>query len=455
LGFHTLSLLCLLGAAAALFRIVSRLIRSTHRTVIAFTAAATFCIHPLSIEVLCLAANISDHLALIFLFSGIVSYFDYFETPQKRRRLGLAGLFGFLSLASKELGGVSILSPFIAFALRKNTRQEVSARQLLSARLLLSAILPVLVFVVLRFAVMHFSGAGDNLGDKILGVSFTAVMIGIGQSLLRSCVPTPQGAHLYISPTDPVSWIAALFHLAAIVFLVLRSRKRASWSLGSIGMLLGIVLVLPSFVMVERYNIGFRFPTRYFHVYLAGLIIALIPVLEAKWDHGLRLAAPVLCALLALLSWMRIDEWRDDLSLFSAEAAYHPDSAYELLNFAVALINARAFDKAEAVLDRVAETPDFDDSYNLSISLSYRSDIAVLRDGDLATATALLEKALIIKPDYLGHVIKLSNARVLDHRPDQSLIIMGKALAAPWFTAAQKEEIRRQIANLRRLTHGG
>ncbi len=447
-AYHGLSLVCLLGASFTLFRLLSRLLPEQHRQVVAFTAAAIFVIHPLSTEVLCMAANISDHLALTFLLGATWFYLDYFEDTGGNRRLVLAALFGFLALASKEIGVVFILLPVIAFLLERSVGVDIAARQLLSVRLWTSVFVPTIVFFTLRSMVMYHSGASDNFLNKLGDISLVAAVLGVGQALVRTCLPIPQGAHAYILTTDPVAWLAVVVHLALILVLALRFRKGSVASLIPIGMFLGLLLTLPSFIMIDEYDIGFRFPTRYFHLYLAGLMISLAPILQAKWNAGFRFAIPVIIVLFALLSWMRIDEWKNEHSLAYAEAEYHPNSAYELLNLTASLLTTRHYDKAEATLDRIVTTPDSEDPYFLSIVFGFRSEIALLRDGDLSSATRLAEKALAIKPDHLGHVFRLATMRTMDNRQDQSMTILRKALAATWFTSSQKEEIKRRMEHL-------
>ena len=167
------------------------------------------------------------------------------------------------------------------------------------------------------------------------------------------------------------------------------------------------------------------------------------------------MAAPVILILLALLSWVRIREWKDNRSFFAAEAGYHPDSTAEHLNLTSTLIGRGEYDLAERTLAQAAKTPDIADRGNLAKKMFLHADMAVRRDGDLSTATQYLEKALVLKPDGLGYVFGLAVVRALDNRLDQSMIILRKAHAAPWFDAHQKQSIREQVDLMREQYKNG
>ena len=140
------------------------------------------------------------------------------------------------------MGVVFVLFPVIAFMLKRSAGVDLAARQLRSVRLWASVLLPTIIFFALRSVVMYYSGASDNFLDKLGGLSFVAAVLGIGQSLIRTCLPIPQGAYTYILATDLVSWLAVIAHVALILLLVFKSRRSAGLSLVPIGLILGIVL---------------------------------------------------------------------------------------------------------------------------------------------------------------------------------------------------------------------
>lgn len=452
-GFHLISLLAAIAAAAAFFALARRLV-GADRWQVAAWLALIFLMHPLGAEVLCLVANVSDHLCFAFLALAVMLFVDENERGGARWRLPLAGLCALLACGSKELGVVAAAAPLAAWLLRRTVDPTLGRRLLLRPQIWAASIVPVSAYLALRHLVTTSAGFGMTyLPDA--GSYAWAVFLGLGQAVRQIVVPVPGGANTYIEGDSalPIA-IAALSWLAVAALLAWTAFRARSWRLPAVGVLLALALLLPSLLSADRYGHALRFPTRYFHLPLAGALIAALPFAVRAWDRILRLAAPVLVSLLALLSWMRIGEWTDSVSFFHAEATYHPQSPPDLLNLVRAMTSAHAFDEAEKVLDRADALPLARDPSLQAKLLNDRAAISLLRDGDVELASRQLQVALQLEPSDLANVLDLAAIRKNAGRPDQAIIVLEKALASPWFHDYRRAAIEERLERYRELTRG-
>lgn len=451
-GMHLVSVLAMLAAAAGLVRVV----RCTPGDAdaqrrVGLWLGLLFVAHPLGAEVLCLVSNVADHLAIALLALAISALHGYWAGGGDRRRLWIAGGFGFLACCAKEIGVVHALSPLCAFLLVRAGTTSTDRRALASPGPWIAAFAPVVTYLALRAAVITADGgSADPLhGRSLFPIAF---VLGYGQTLLRSIVPIPSGA---ISPAGPgevtaiVAAVAAWAMLVAAVAVDLFRQRRLSHA--SIGALVALALLLPSLAATARVDGVYQFATRYFHLPLAGLLLALVPVLRRRWKRTTEIALATAVALLCLLSWVRIGEWRNDLSFFASEVAYRPGDDEVRVNLAQALCREDAFDAAEEVLGPLRgpgvrfSSPLIEATYMNAVS-----KIALLRDHDVERAARALERALVLQPENLTIVLMLAEARDRAGRPDQSLIITEKALAAPWFQDHRRAVILKYLDLYRR-----
>lgn len=435
-GMHLLSLLAAIGASLAIARLVSRALaggRPEARRV-GLWMGLVFLAHPLCAEVLCLASNVSDHLALIFLAVEVAALHDYQAGRGGTLRLAVAAVAGFLACASKETGVVAALAPLAASLLHGASEDRPSIATLRRKGPWIAAVVPVAIYLALRTAVI--TGGGGSPNPFMSGTSPAAVAaLGIGQVLLRAVYPAPQGTVVVLGPGSAFAITAAavawVLLAAKTVVDVVRVRRL---SLASVGALFALVLFAPSMAAPLPLGEVQAVATRYLHLPLAGLLLAGAPLLVRRWGRTAELALAVAVALLCLLSWVRIGEWRTEVSFFSAELAYHPESEVARVNFAQALCQAHAFDAAEEVLRPLAGTDRrFTSRLAEAAYFNAAAKIALFKDRDVEAATRLLEEAARRSPEDLTNVLMLAEARDRAGRPDQSLIITEKALAAPWF----------------------
>jgi len=447
-GFHLFSLLGAIGAAAAFHAVARRVVDDEHRPVAAWLALL-FLIHPLAAEVICMAANVSDHLCFAFLALAVILFFDELSRGGGRWRLPLAGLFALLACASKELGVAAVGAPLAAWLLAKTRESELPVKRLARPQIWIAALLPVAAYVAARFAVARGAGHVETAWPGI-GEYAWNVFLGLGQAFRQILVPIPGGANTYLEGGSPIPIATAAASWIAVVALFLWAlKKRRAWTLPAVGLLLLLALLLPSLLSADRYDEALRFPTRYFHLPLAGALLAALPFAVRAWSRFLWLALPVSVGLLALLSWMRIDEWSDSVSFFRAEAVYHPTSAPDRLNLIRALTNASAYDEAEKEIDEFWSTEPGADPRFRAKALNDLAVIALMRDGDVERGSELLREALTIDPTDLANVLDLAAMRRTAGRPDQAVIVLENALDAPWFHDYRRRAIEERLERYR------
>lgn len=454
-GFHLISLLAALGAALLLARLMRLAIGEPHPGI--RWLALLFVAHPLAVEVICLTANLADHLVLIFAGAAVIAVFEAGRAARPVRRISLlaaAGLACACACASKELGLVAVLAPLAAFALRRCADRRAPFRELLAPGPWIAVAAPAAVYLACRHLVLESAGSGAGAWPGLSGYPLAA-FLGLGQALSDIFVPIPSGARVSVSISDPLPIVLGALAWGSVLALFVRSffkRRLAEPSL--IGVSIALALLLPSLLAVESTETAIAFPRRYFHPPLAGIMICILPFAVRRWRSGVRYALPLLVSLLALLSWIRVDEWTDNVSFFQAEAHYHPGSAEARLSYARSLTRARSFDRAEDLLDETETMPDAQKPRFRVELLNERAAIRMLRDGDARTAARLLERALTIDPADLGSFLDLASVHASAGRPQRAASILRTALASPWFHDHRRAAIEERLGRYEKLARG-
>jgi len=448
-GFHLISILALAGCGVAFYRLLTRLSPPTEERAPMAWIALLFVCHPLAVEVACLVSNVSDHLSFVLLCGQLIVYCDLLaERRPAKTALPLAAVLGFGACATKELGVTSIVMPLAAylFCLAAGNA-SVSKRSLLSGKLWVSAALPVVLFLVLRSFVVDASTALPDRPPETLSL----LAFAWGHLMVRAAVPFPVGTHVAAAVNDPQTIAGLATGAGLLVFAAYFSaRVRGKITPLLLGTLTALVLLAPSLLAVAPHPGEIAIPTRYFHLPLVGLLIAAAPAAHSLWPHRLfKVALPCAVILLALLSFVRVREWSDRVTLWSAEIHYNPDAIFPRLNLAAAMVDRQAFTQAEEVLEDAERRPEIRPFFTAQI-YGIRAEIVRKRDGDLDRATTLLEEALRLSPKSLDLVDDLALTRAQAGRLDQAVEILKKALGSGQFTEAQRYQIKRRIEHYKR-----
>lgn len=443
-GFHFISLLVLFTMGGSFALLLRRMVPSTSAPLLPWWLALLFVAHPISAEVLSMVANMSDHLAFLFLTWEIIFLLDAQRGDSPGRDYALAALMGFLAAGSKELGVISVAMPLFAWGFGRLSERRPARSRLARPWPWVAAVLPVIVYAVLRTLVMRSAGHATH-PTAHASLSIETVLIGWWELVRHLFAPSPHGAEILVDPGSLAARIPTALAWLGLVAIVARAVVRRRLDLTVLGLALSLLLLIPPMLIVERDPQGLFYSTRYFHLPLAGLIIGLVPFVEKRWSRGIRLAVPLFVGLLCILSWIRISEWSDEVSFYSAETSYNPIPRNHL-NLAFVLIENGAFSKAQEVLDDTGKLPNASLPGVASRIESARGKIALIRDGDLDLAARHAKKALDLNPRDLVCVLDL--ALVFKARGDveQALALLEEAQSKSWFNDHQRRAIVRKIA---------
>jgi hypothetical protein len=447
-AFHLLSLIAALAAAAA-FGLVAALALPPDRRALGAWLALIFFAHPLTAEVLCMVANVGDHLVLIFLVLELLALRAAAAGSRRGRWLSLAGVAAFLACCAKEVGVVGVLGPLLAWALFSARTRAAGRAAMGSVWPWLASIAPASLFLVLRGVVLTSAGR-DPLLVGLSGRLAGAIALGPGQALEAALVPVPQGVAAVISGHDPVAWAPALAFWLGLGVLAAHAARRRRLGLGLVGVLTALILLAPSLLGVEARGDDWIFAVRYFDLPLAGLLVAAIPVVEPRWA-SLRWAAPVAVVLLSVVSLARISEWQRALTFYRAEVGYRPDSPLMLSNLASSNAEVGDYGAAEEAADAFDATlrgRELESDLRIEI---VRARIEYMRENDAAAARRRLEAALRRSPDNLSILLTLTEIIAHSGSPEAAVARLEAALRSPRLRGRRRELVASYLTRYRDL----
>jgi hypothetical protein len=280
------------GVVAALWSLVSRF--SGNRWV-GLIAATCFAFHPIGIGTTLWLSDRFDLLALLFGLLGLRSALDFSRNGKKRSFWVTIALLS-LSLLSKEIA----LAYFAAAAviwLHAESEPRLAGR----IRMSLTLLLPVLVYLVIRFFVLEFPGAGFLAGERgLMGL----LLDGLGNWFagwmdFLSYWSRLQGWKQFAS-------ISALVILAALTLIAsMRDWSLRRWQAFLAGMALWLSTGLLQVPLLAHFSVRLEESTsaiyavlnsRYFYSSLAGFLIAVAALLAPlcltrRWARAFALIA--------------------------------------------------------------------------------------------------------------------------------------------------------------------
>ncbi|MBN2530516.1 MAG: hypothetical protein JXR76_29285 [Deltaproteobacteria bacterium] len=438
--FHGVSLLAAILASITIYFFAKTFLSPPEITHFAKWAGLLYLSHPLTAEVTCMAANISDHLALIFFWSAFYHILKYIKNPGGIRLFIISTLV-FLSCSSKEFGLIAAIIP-TGFALLRKLPQhldwvKLTAKQ--KTELWCSCIVPAIAFLILRHFVLASS---DAVISKSMDATFlTSIFFGIGLAIEKIVCFAPSGTTAGAMEAHVLHiLLSSVAILTTIVTIVIAHKKSSKFAQIVFGLCAAHLLLIPSLFAVLPSDKFVEIPVRYFHLALPGYLIALTPIVSRRLSSSkLFYLLPLITATLASNAYIRISQWKDSISLFSSEVAASPDSPDRTINLAEALIGIHAFTDAEKLLN------DFEKKYQAQRRLmeadisSIRSEISFGRDGDLQTAHMLAQKSISINPNKIKFIERFAIILAAEGRRDDAAILLKSAVGNRQFSTQQKK----------------
>jgi len=303
----------------------------------AFAVALLFLIHPIHTEVVANVKSRDEILSFLFIILALIKAFQYWENKQTKYLLwGL--LYYFLALLSKEYGVVLIVLIPMLFYIKRN---ETLARSF-------TAMLPFLavavIYLLIRFSVV---GKGVIIKDPdVLNAPFKfatkdqewATKIEILDHYLRLLFyPTPLSSDYsyntipYTNFSDPKVWLSLLIHISLIIATIVLFIKRNVLAFAFAFyliylMLVGNIILDIGATMGERliYHSSFGF------CMASGMLAAWL-LQKIKQTTTANVVGGIVAGIIVIwfgsITIARNAEWKNDTTLFIADAEKVPNSA--------------------------------------------------------------------------------------------------------------------------------
>ncbi len=384
-GFHATNLLLHAANAGLVWLLLMRLGGTSASAAV---GAIAFALHPLRVESVAWATERKDVLFSLFYLLALHAYTRYLA-DRAWRRLARVLLWFVLSGLSKQM---AISLPVVLLLLDWAAGRKWTARAVCEK---IPFVLVALAFVAVAYAGQHTSGA------LVRGTQFTPL-----HRLLLSCnslvmygrgiVWPVELSCIHPYPRDVVAEAAytpfvVLAVAGAAVYFGYRFRPLWVGGLFFLATLAPVLNVAPagSQMVADRFT---YLPS----VGLSYLLAVSCAGGWARWSRRRRqlaLAAGTAALLvLPVLTWKRVQVWKDDLTLWTDTVRKAPDAFVAQSNLALAHFHAGAFEEAAAGFSRAIRiSPAVADSY-------HNRGRAYQRLGRREPALADLTTALALEP---------------------------------------------------------
>jgi tetratricopeptide (TPR) repeat protein len=314
-GYHAVSILSHLLVVVMVFKLLVRLSPQSPPYVTAF-ATALFAVHPVQVESVAWILGGTDVWASFWLFSGVLSYY-YFKDQKKWLGIGFLGLFGLMSMLSKEVAFTApILMTIILLADEENYFWRDYVKPVGVLLISLSIVLVMRNYVVdsadLRFDYKGFL----RLVDYLLGYAKALVF------------PWPQKFYT----TEPWGIFAAWEALVGGVLLVGSGvaliRFRFKLNHFFLGLTWWAIVLLPAFALAfHQVRPTFAYRLMYLSIFGLALIVqwGLTRLQGTRRAVGLAVVG-IVVLLYAGGSAKMAESWRNEESLINMSIASNPES---------------------------------------------------------------------------------------------------------------------------------
>lgn len=418
IGYHAANI-AMHAAATALVWLLARRLGLDRAG--AAVAGVLFAVHPIHVEAVANVVGRAEVLAACGLMLGLLALLSGPAVTAGRSAIAAACFL--TALLAKE---TAICYPGLA-AIVMLRRRPRPAEAIAPALVLLA---PLALYFPLRAAalggVLLRDQPVDGLLNPLAGAAPLDRAIGaltvLGHYTRLMLAPAQLSFDYGKAIVDPSSGPTAMTALGAVTALVLtaslvasmRRRPRPALVLSLVAMFLVSYALISNTVLM----IGVSLAERLFYWPSVPLLIAAGLGLRRAWEHlvardagrrnssrlGLaRLLAGGIVVALALRTVVRNADWRDNLTLLARDAATHPQGAHINLCYARELVDHAIETTNDAERRRLLEIADRAADAALNISggadaMGVLGQVRYLR-GDAASASALLNAALVLRPD--------------------------------------------------------
>jgi len=337
----------------------------------AFCAAAVLAVHPLGSEAVVYVSGRRDVLATLLVLLSLLCWCAVLRAPGiagrsrgRGVRLGASGvlalggmvLFAILALAAKENAlVVPALAALLWLARPRGARRETTSPLLASIAVCAVALAAVGLWL---YAGAHGPRFAEVAGRALAPQPALSLTV-LGQYLWLAVWPSDLSAdyraQAFALPAAALDGRALVAGLGLLLVAISGASLLARGSVAGAGLLWFLVALLPVAQIVPYTEVIAEHNA---YLALAGLGLAAGQGVAALSRRRRTLAAALAaCAILALgaRSWVRTQDWRDDVTLWTATLETRPGSVRAQYNLGIALLARGRLAEARAALERASQ----------------------------------------------------------------------------------------------------
>ena len=349
--FHIFNLLWYLLSGILLYILLAKLFKgneSNRRTLFLAASVLLFMVHPIHTEVVCNIKGADELLSLMFGLAGWIFVLRWSDR-KSFANLVLVWLFLFLSFMAKE----SSLPLVAAIPLSLIYFRNFTVKKSLSVAAYL--LVPVVIYLAFRQNALGFflSGEVKTTGimnnpyvEATVGQKYSTILFTLLLYLKLLFVPHPLTHDYYPwqvplqSPSDLWVWVAVLVTGGLVWFAIRGWKQQSPFSFAILYFF--ITLSIVSNVLV---NVGTLMNERFLFIPSVAFPILIFWLLNRFFPEkkGFMLLAMALVAVttvtFAWLTWRRVPDWNNTMSLNRSAIGVSKNSARANLFYGVALFN--------------------------------------------------------------------------------------------------------------------
>lgn len=438
--YHLLNILAFACCVSALFLFLHGLMQR-QRIMVAFIASLLFALHPIHTEVVANCKSLDELLCFLFTFCSLNILMTYAETGNKKWLGGGAILF-LLAFLSKETAVTFVaIIPFIFYVHQGGEKKH--SLTILAAILLITGIAFALRYIALGSmdtSITSISFVDNPLADKNIAPASrlaTAILI-LGKYLHLLIAPFPLSSDYSYNSiplstfADPSVLISLIVYIALILVCIIRLRKNANDMCAFAILFYLVTLSLFSNIV---FLVGVNMAERFLFFPSVGFCLGVGLLIEWSMKQKRKvilirsssktlaiLALSPICILYAVFTIKRNAEWKDNLSLFTADAEKMPGSSR--VNFMLGNELVKAGQMADAInylQQAVVIYPEY-------AAAQLEMGKALYNQRDFARALAPAQKAYALIPNNTDAVNNLGLVYLGLQRYEEAVTLFRKVL---------------------------
>ena len=413
-SYHLFNLLFHLANCLLVYRLA--LLLSNKNSIIAFTSAILFAIHPMHVESVAWVSERKDVLYGLFFILGLISYTKYVTTGS-RKQYWYTALFLVLSLLSKP---AAVIFPVALFCIDLLKKRKLSLRLFIEKIPFFLLVIPIGILTVLSQQKAGATGTGAfSMGERILFVCYNFMMY-----IVKSIVPLNLSAFHPFPPTNkslPVEYyLSPLFVITMAILFFYSLKRNRIVAFGLLFFLVNSLLIMQFFLVGSAI-----YADRYTYIPYIGLFFIAGWLIDryanTKLSRAYAIIIPV-TLVLSILTFRQAGIWQTSAKLWDNAIKVQPSSkAYD--NRAVLFRDEKNYQKAieyytKAIHINVIDHEGYTNRGNVYFDLKQYD-----------SAFQDFQKALSIKPDYYTAMDNLGALYGLRGQFDSAIIYLTRALS--------------------------